>query len=116
MHWDWDDLVVAQVEEIFHDAPDLMHFERDAGLCLVCQLYVLSSLNHLSTLQLILYKASKILILLSLLSLLADSLPKNLRFLACLGDDLRNPCKRNPILLCKIFDILTVKYGFFCNL
>ena len=116
MYWEWDDLIVTQVEEIFHDAPNLMYFERDAGFCLISQLNVLSSLNHLSILQLVLNKAGEILILLSLLSLLADSLSKNLRFLACLGDDLRDPCKRDPVLLCKIFDRLTVKYGFFCDL
>ena len=69
MHWDLDDLVVPELQEVSHNGPHPPELDLDAPARLVLKPDVVGPLNHLSVGQLSLHEAGELLVGQGLLAL-----------------------------------------------
>ena len=59
MDWELDNLVVAEVEEVFHDLSDSVQFHLSSRSLFELGHYVLCTLNELPTFQLFIHELCK---------------------------------------------------------
>ena len=69
MNWEWNNLVVAEVEEFSHDSSDVMQFELDSRALLEGSLDVSCTSDELPVSQFSINESCKLLIHQSFLSL-----------------------------------------------
>ena len=116
LHWNLDDLVIAEVEEVSHDLSDSVEFDFAPTALLELDLDVFSSFDHLPVIKLLVDECCKIFIGQGFISLLGDLFSDDLWLGPNLFDNVRDARGGDPELLGEVLHWLATTDGSICDL